>query len=115
MVVQASQDISALKNMAGETATKFSSIASSFLADLQDRIRWEYALYSSLEFREQLKERCKLRYHRGKSVNVSTYAVPSVSDSEGGTQALTLCGIVMDIWSVLQGDKCLVAYSRVAS
>lgn len=39
MVIQASQDISALKNMAGETATKFSSIASSFLSDLQDRIR----------------------------------------------------------------------------
>jgi ADP-ribosylation factor GTPase-activating protein 2/3 len=39
VVVQASQDISALKNMAGETATKFSSIASSFLSDLQDRMR----------------------------------------------------------------------------
>jgi len=39
LTFQASQDISALKNMAGETATKFSSIASSFLADLQDRIR----------------------------------------------------------------------------
>ncbi|KAG0604919.1 hypothetical protein M758_9G019300 [Ceratodon purpureus] len=36
---QASQDISALKNMAGETANKFSSIASSLLSDLQDRIR----------------------------------------------------------------------------
>ncbi|XP_024368706.1 probable ADP-ribosylation factor GTPase-activating protein AGD8 [Physcomitrium patens] len=39
LTYQASQDISALKNMAGETATKFSSIASSFIADLQDRIR----------------------------------------------------------------------------
>jgi len=39
MMVQASQDISEFKNMAGETATKFSSIASSFLSDLQDRIR----------------------------------------------------------------------------
>ncbi|XP_024370893.1 probable ADP-ribosylation factor GTPase-activating protein AGD8 isoform X2 [Physcomitrium patens] len=37
LTYQASQDISALKNMAGETATKFSSFASSFISDLQDR------------------------------------------------------------------------------
>lgn len=39
MIVQASQDISTLKNMAGDTATKLGSFASSFIADLQDRIR----------------------------------------------------------------------------
>jgi len=36
---QASQDISTLRNMAGDTATKLGSFASSFIADLQDRIR----------------------------------------------------------------------------
>lgn len=39
MIVQASQDISTLRNMAGDTATKLGSFASSFIADLQDRIR----------------------------------------------------------------------------
>ncbi|KAK4486527.1 hypothetical protein RD792_009210 [Penstemon davidsonii] len=35
---QAQQDISSLKNMAGETGKKISSIASTFLTDFQDRI-----------------------------------------------------------------------------
>lgn len=35
---QASQDISSLKNMAGETGKKLTSFASSFINDLQDRI-----------------------------------------------------------------------------
>ncbi|MCL7040551.1 hypothetical protein MKW94_027648 [Papaver nudicaule] len=35
---QASQDISSLKNMAGETGKKLSSFASNFITDLQDRI-----------------------------------------------------------------------------
>ncbi|KAK1285373.1 putative ADP-ribosylation factor GTPase-activating protein AGD8 [Acorus calamus] len=35
---QASQDISSLKNIAGETSKKLSSFASSFITDLQDRI-----------------------------------------------------------------------------
>ncbi|XP_077235087.1 putative ADP-ribosylation factor GTPase-activating protein AGD8 isoform X2 [Tasmannia lanceolata] len=35
---QASQDISSLKNMAGETGKKLTSFASSFITDLQDRI-----------------------------------------------------------------------------
>ncbi|KAI3940490.1 hypothetical protein MKW98_024897 [Papaver atlanticum] len=35
---QASQDISSLKNMAGETGKKLSSFASNLIADLQDRI-----------------------------------------------------------------------------
>lgn len=35
---QARQDISSLKNMAGETGKKFSSLASTLMADLQDRI-----------------------------------------------------------------------------
>ncbi|XP_068650700.1 probable ADP-ribosylation factor GTPase-activating protein AGD8 [Aristolochia californica] len=35
---QASQDISSLKNMAGETGKKLTSLASSFMTDLQDRI-----------------------------------------------------------------------------
>nr|UWU44368.1 hypothetical protein [Huperzia serrata] len=37
--MQASQDVSALKNIAGETGKKLTSLASSFIADLQDRIR----------------------------------------------------------------------------
>ncbi|BBN19144.1 ADP-ribosylation factor GTPase-activating protein 2/3 [Marchantia polymorpha subsp. ruderalis] len=36
---QASQDMSTLKNLAGETGKKLTSIASSLMADLQDRIR----------------------------------------------------------------------------
>ncbi|KAG5228713.1 ADP-ribosylation factor GTPase-activating protein [Salix suchowensis] len=35
---QAQQDISSLKNIAGETGKKFSSFASTFMTDLQDRI-----------------------------------------------------------------------------
>ncbi|CAN1356896.1 Probable ADP-ribosylation factor GTPase-activating protein AGD8 [Linum perenne] len=35
---QAQQDISSLKNIAGETSRKLSSIASSFMTDLQDRV-----------------------------------------------------------------------------
>ncbi|KAF8380700.1 hypothetical protein HHK36_028190 [Tetracentron sinense] len=35
---QASQDISSLKNIAGDTGKKFTSLASSFITDLQDRI-----------------------------------------------------------------------------
>ncbi|GLT34734.1 hypothetical protein SLA2020_092330 [Shorea laevis] len=35
---QAQQDISSLKNMAGETGKKLTSLASSLLTDLQDRI-----------------------------------------------------------------------------
>ncbi|CAA7406624.1 unnamed protein product [Spirodela intermedia] len=35
---QASQDISSLKNIAGETGKKLTSLASSFITDLQDRI-----------------------------------------------------------------------------
>ncbi|KAF6138638.1 hypothetical protein GIB67_032532 [Kingdonia uniflora] len=35
---QASQDISSLKNIAGETGKKFTTFASSFMSDLQDRI-----------------------------------------------------------------------------
>ncbi|KAK1324658.1 putative ADP-ribosylation factor GTPase-activating protein AGD8 [Acorus calamus] len=35
---QASQDISSLKNIAGETSKKLSSLASSFINDLQDRV-----------------------------------------------------------------------------
>ncbi|CAN6486664.1 unnamed protein product [Victoria cruziana] len=35
---QASQDISSLKDMAGETGKKLTSLASSFLTDIQDRI-----------------------------------------------------------------------------
>ncbi|KAF5200262.1 Adp-ribosylation factor gtpase-activating protein agd10 [Thalictrum thalictroides] len=35
---QASQDISSLKNMAGETGKKLTSLASTFMSDLQDRI-----------------------------------------------------------------------------
>ncbi|XP_031503148.1 probable ADP-ribosylation factor GTPase-activating protein AGD8 isoform X2 [Nymphaea colorata] len=35
---QASQDISSLKNIAGETGKKLTSLASSFLTDIQDRI-----------------------------------------------------------------------------
>ncbi|KAJ4954130.1 hypothetical protein NE237_030962 [Protea cynaroides] len=35
---QASQDISSIKNIAGETGKKLSSLASSFMTDLQDRI-----------------------------------------------------------------------------
>ncbi|XP_010275209.1 PREDICTED: probable ADP-ribosylation factor GTPase-activating protein AGD8 [Nelumbo nucifera] len=35
---QASQDISSLKNIAGETGKKLTSMASSFISDLQDRI-----------------------------------------------------------------------------
>jgi ADP-ribosylation factor GTPase-activating protein 2/3 len=37
--MQASQDMSTLKNLAGETGKKLTSIASSLIADLQDRIR----------------------------------------------------------------------------
>ncbi|XP_002986925.2 probable ADP-ribosylation factor GTPase-activating protein AGD8 [Selaginella moellendorffii] len=37
--MQASQDMSALKQMAGQTGKKLSSFASSLLADIQDRIR----------------------------------------------------------------------------
>lgn len=36
--VQAQQDISSLKNIAGETGKKLGSIASSLMSDLQDRI-----------------------------------------------------------------------------
>lgn len=35
---QAQQDISSLKNIAGETGKKLSSLASSLITDLQDRI-----------------------------------------------------------------------------
>lgn len=35
---QAQQDISSLKNIAGETGKKLSSLASSFMTDIQDRI-----------------------------------------------------------------------------
>jgi hypothetical protein len=35
---QAQQDISSLKNIAGETGKKLSSFASTFMTDLQDRI-----------------------------------------------------------------------------
>ncbi|KAL8104129.1 hypothetical protein AgCh_028385 [Apium graveolens] len=35
---QAQQDISSLKNIAGETGKKLSSLASSFMTDFQDRI-----------------------------------------------------------------------------
>jgi ADP-ribosylation factor GTPase-activating protein 2/3 len=35
---QAQQDISSLKNIAGETGKKLSSFASTFMNDLQDRI-----------------------------------------------------------------------------
>jgi len=35
---QAQQDISSLKNMAGETGKKLSSLASSFMSDFQDRV-----------------------------------------------------------------------------
>lgn len=35
---QAQQDISSLKNIAGETGKKLSSLASSLMTDLQDRI-----------------------------------------------------------------------------
>ncbi|KAJ7529774.1 hypothetical protein O6H91_15G065000 [Diphasiastrum complanatum] len=37
--MQASQDVSALKNIAGQTGKKLTSFASSFIADLQERIR----------------------------------------------------------------------------
>lgn len=36
--IQAQQDISSLKNIAGETGKKLGSIASSLMSDLQDRI-----------------------------------------------------------------------------
>lgn len=39
LAMQASQDVSSLKSIAGETGKKLSSVASSLLADLQDRIR----------------------------------------------------------------------------
>lgn len=37
---QAQQDISSLKNIAGETGKKLSSLASNLMTDLQDRILW---------------------------------------------------------------------------
>lgn len=37
---QAAQDVSSLKNIAGETGKKITDIASSFITDLQDRILW---------------------------------------------------------------------------
>jgi len=39
MSMQASEDLSSLKSIAGETGRKLTSVASSLLADLQDRIR----------------------------------------------------------------------------
>ena len=39
---QAQQDISSLKNIAGETGKKLSSFASTFINDLQDRILWNW-------------------------------------------------------------------------
>ncbi|KAH9289177.1 hypothetical protein KI387_033294, partial [Taxus chinensis] len=39
LAMQASQDVSSLKSIAGETGRKLSSVASSLMADLQDRIR----------------------------------------------------------------------------
>ncbi|GLJ34253.1 hypothetical protein SUGI_0688440 [Cryptomeria japonica] len=39
LAIQASQDVSSLKSIAGETGRKLSSVASSLIADLQDRIR----------------------------------------------------------------------------
>lgn len=38
LCAQAQQDISSLKNMAGETGKKLSSLASSLITDFQDRI-----------------------------------------------------------------------------
>lgn len=38
--LQAHQDISSLKNIAGETGKKLSSLASTLMTDLQDRILW---------------------------------------------------------------------------
>lgn len=42
LLSQASQDISSLKNIAGETGKKLTSIASSLMNDLQDRILWAH-------------------------------------------------------------------------
>uniref|UniRef100_A0A0D6QXQ3 Arf-GAP domain-containing protein n=1 Tax=Araucaria cunninghamii TaxID=56994 RepID=A0A0D6QXQ3_ARACU len=39
LAMQASQDVSSLKSIAGETGRKLSSVASSLISDLQDRIR----------------------------------------------------------------------------
>lgn len=40
ILFQAQQDISSLKNIAGETGKKLSSLASTLITDLQDRIVW---------------------------------------------------------------------------
>jgi len=37
-VLQAQQDLSSLKNIAGETGKKLSTLASTLMTDLQDRI-----------------------------------------------------------------------------
>lgn len=48
--LQAQHDISNLKNIAGETGKKLSSLASTLITDLQDRILWYY--YVVLEYKK---------------------------------------------------------------
>lgn len=49
LTFQAQQDISSLKNIAGETGKKLSSLASTLITDFQDRILWfYYAICSNL-------------------------------------------------------------------